>query len=578
MFLPRSKLVDGVSHWSNLDRRRFLMATGRLLGVAGAGSLLAGCRGAVIGDPSDPTLTAPIELRSGKVRGRTVDGVHTFLGIPYGAPTGAARRFLAPVQEEAWTGVRDVLEYGPYAPQSGRRRGEKQLQFFGALRAASTVGASEDCLYLNVWTRGLGDGGRRPVMVWLHGGGYDQGSGGSVGYAGESLASEHDVVAVTINHRLNVLGYAYLGEILGEEFADSANPGQQDIVAALQWVRDHAEAFGGDPNRVMIYGQSGGAGKVVTVMGMPSARSLFHSAAVQSGGARGGDRGRATETALELLAALDLDKDNARAIQQVPLEQLMEVGAGASTGAAPGTRGFRFGPVVDGKVIPEDPNSSDLSREIPVIVGATRTERTVYQIDSPGYGELSADELRANVAKLVGDEHAQEVIDDYRKENPGATDFALDYYISAEVRSPGSMATRRNQRGHAPTWVYRWDWETPVMDLLAPHTMEIPFVMAHIEACTSMTGPVDESMKELQAQVSGAWVALARSGDPNHDGLPDWPAYEEPGRAVMLFDTPSTVANDPGARLRSMLVEGAVGGRAFGASARPRERSTTESS
>jgi para-nitrobenzyl esterase len=551
--------------WRTIDRRRFLASAGCLAGTAAAGALFPGwTRWALATAAADAPMTSALELRSGRTRGRTLDGVHTFLGLPYGGPTGGARRFLAPVREDSWTGVRDAFEYGPHAPQSGRARGAKQRQFFAVLGSASTKGASEDCLYLNVWTRGLGDGGKRPIMVWLHGGGYDQGAGGSVGYAGESLAKQHDVVAVTINHRLNVLGYAYLGGILGGEFAASANQGQQDIVAALRWVREHAEVFGGDPSRVMIYGQSGGAGKVVTLLGMPGAKGLFHAAAVQSGGARGGAPDQATESALALLAALGLGKDNAREIQNVPLDRLMEIGAGASTGAAPGSPGFRFGPVIDGTVLPKDPNESDLSRHVPVIQGATRTERTVYEIDSSGFGQLGEAELTANVTRLVGAERAAAVIARYREEKPKATPYALDHYISTDVRAPGALALRRNRMGGAPTWVYRWDWETPVMDLLAPHTMEIPFVMSHIDACTSMTGPVSEAMRQLEAQTSGAWVALARSGDPNHPGLPQWPAHDEASKAVMLFDTPCRVVNDPGAELRSQLVPGAVGGRTFG--------------
>ncbi|MDX1384447.1 MAG: carboxylesterase family protein, partial [Thermoanaerobaculia bacterium] len=238
-----SRLGDG----GQIDRRAFLARAGGIAGAAAAGIWLPGCRptGTAAAADAGPRFTAPVQLRSGSVRGRVVDGVQTFLGIPYGAPTGGDRRFLAPMPEAPWTGVRDAFEYGPYAPQSGRRRGPKQLEFFSALRADSRLGESEDCLYLNVWTPAIGDGGRRPVMVWLHGGGYDQGSGGSVGYAGESLAKHHDVVAVSINHRLNVLGYAYLGGLPGGEFA-AATPGQLDIVAALEWVREHAEAFGGD--------------------------------------------------------------------------------------------------------------------------------------------------------------------------------------------------------------------------------------------------------------------------------------------------------------------------------------------
>ncbi len=540
----RMKLVGNPTE---TDRRAFLQTAAGLAGLTTAGRFLKGWPlSALVEDGADASTTRPVELRSGKVQGRTINGVHTFLGMPYGAPTAGTRRFLTPLPEPSWTGIRETFEYGHYAPQSGRQRGTKQLQFFAALRAPSTLTPSEDCLYLNVWTKGLGDGGKRPVMVWLHGGGYDQGSGGSLGYAGEGLAQHHDVVAVTINHRLNVLGYSYLGDILGEEFAASANAGQQDLVAALRWVREHAEAFGGDPDRVMIYGQSGGAGKVVTAMAMPDAKGLFHAAAVQSGGSRGGDKEQATESALRLLKELGIDSANARDLQKVPLEQLMEIGAG-------GDRAFRWGPVIDGQVLPQDPNTSDVSKHIPVIQGMTRTERTVYQIDDPGYGQLTEKQLLANVTELVGEEHAQDIVARYRKENPGAETFALDYYIQGDVRDPGSMAMRRNAQGSAPTWVYRWDWETPVMNLLAPHTMEIPFVMSHIEACSSMTGPADEQMGQLEAQVAGAWTSLARSGDPNHEGLPQWPAYTDGDKAVMLLDAPCRVARDPGAALREVL-------------------------
>jgi para-nitrobenzyl esterase len=553
------------------DRRTLLLYTARAAGLLAAGAILPRGLGARHALAADLPSTEPVEIRSGRIRGKLVDGVNSFLGVPYGAPTGGARRFLAPLREAPWTGLRDAFEWGPYAPQSGRARGTKQLEFWTPLRPASTKGESEDCLYLNVWTRGLGDRGKRPVMVWLHGGGYDQGSGGSTGYSGADLARDHDVVGVSINHRLNVLGYLYLGEILGGEFAASANPGQQDIVAALAWVRDNVEAFGGDPGRVMIYGQSGGAGKVVNVMGMPSAQGLFHAAGVQSGGARGGDKSGATESALRLLEAFGLTKDRARELQQVPLDRLMMVAAGARNAAAPPSAAgsdraaesperlaFRWGPVVDGAVIPEDPNASPLSKDVPVIVGATRTERTIYEVDGAGFGRLTEEELVANVTELVGADQAEAVIASYRREKPRASPYALDCYIATDVRAPGSLAAARNARKQAPTWVYRWDWETPVMDLLAPHTMEIPFVMSHLDDCVAMAGPVTDAMRELEARASGAWVALAAGGNPNHRGLPQWPAYTDGEKAVMLFDTPCRVENDPGAKLRALLLPGAA--------------------
>jgi para-nitrobenzyl esterase len=549
---------------NRFDRRSLMAWSARAAGLAAATAFLP--RG--LGGPgpswaaADLPATTAVTTRSGRIRGKVKDGVNAFLGIPYGAPTGGDRRFLAPLREAAWTGVRDAFEYGPYAPQSGRARGEKQLVFWAPLRPASTQGESEDCLYLNVWTRGLGDGGKRPVMVWLHGGGYDQGSGGSPGYAGEDLARDHDVVGVSVNHRLNVLGYLYLGGILGGEFAASANQGQQDIVAALAWVRENIEAFGGDPARVMIYGQSGGAGKVVNLLGMPSAAGLFHTAAVQSGGARGGDASEASAVAEKLLAAFGIAKGNARDLQKVPLDQLMKVAAGARNDAAvPAAAAgleLRWGPVVDGAVIPADPNASPVSKDVPVIVGATRTERTIYEVDGPAYDQLTEEKLLANVGELVGRDKAAAVVASYRREKPKASPYALDCYIGTDVRAAGALAAARAAKSQAPTWVYRWDWETPVMNLLAPHTMEIPFVMSHLDDCTSMTGPITDAMRQLEAQTSGAWVALARSGNPNHEGLPEWPSWSEANKAVMLFDSPCRVAKDPGAELRAQLLPGAA--------------------
>jgi para-nitrobenzyl esterase len=546
---------------ATIDRRTLLSYSARAVGVMAANAVFL--RGLAISHAlADFPSTEPMTTRSGRLRGKVVDGVNSFLGVPYGAPTGGARRFLAPLREPSWTGIRDAFDWGPIAPQSGRPRGAKQIEFWTPLRPATSRGESEDCLYLNVWTRGLGDGGKRPVMVWLHGGGYDQGSGGSLGYAGEDLAREYDVVGVSINHRLNVLGYLYLGGILGGEFAESANPGQQDIVAALDWVHENIEAFGGDPGRVMIYGQSGGAGKVVSVMGMPRAVGRFHTAAVQSGGARGGDKDAATESAERLLGAFGLSRSSARDLQRVPLDQLMKVAAGARNDAAvpAGAAGLelRWSPVVDGAVIPEDPNASPLSKDVPVIVGATRTERTIYEVDGERYGRLSEEELLANVTQLVGADNAPRVIAGYRREKPDASPYALDCYIGTDVRAPGALAAARSARNQAPTWVYRWDWETPVMDLLAPHTMEIPFVMSHLDDCISMTGPVTEPMRELEAQAAGAWVALAASGNPNHQGLPQWPAHTPEGKAVMLFDSPCRVEQDPGAELRALLLPGAA--------------------
>ena len=528
------------------DRRKFLAGGVRLAGLATATSLLPGAWQLGAAAEANATVTSSVTTRDGKLRGKTIDGVHTFKGVPYGAPTGGERRFLAPVVVQPWAGVRDAFDWGHYSPQSLRPRGAKQRQFFSVL-GATKQDASEDCLYLNVWTKGLGDGGKRPVMVWLHGGGFDQGMGGAVGYDGLALAKNQDVVSVSLNHRLNVFGYLYLGEILGGEFADGANAGQQDIVLALNWVRDNIATFGGDPNRVMIFGQSGGGGKVSLLLGTPAAKGLFHTAAMQSGGGSGTSKEKATAAAEKLLGTLGIARADARQLQKVPMEKL--IAANASVG-----------PVIDGKILPADPLGSPLSQDVPVIVGATRTEMTVYQIDDANYGQMSESDLLGNAERLVGATKANDMIAAYRKRYPRATPYALSMYMMDDAQ-PGrgtAVALARNKLGQAGTFVYRWDWETPVMDLLAPHTNEIPFVFDHIEDCQSMTGPITPKMRELEAQAAGAWAAFARSGNPNHKGLPNWPAYSTENKSVMIFDTPSHVDKDPGAELRAQLVEDAL--------------------
>ena len=532
--------------YSQFNRRRFLSSGAQLAGYGALSSLMPSAWQALQAAEASAPTTKVVDLCSGKVRGKTIYGVHAFKGIPYGAPTGGERRFLAPLAAQPWTGVRDAFEFGPYSPQSNRQRGAKQLEFFKVL-GANNRNTSEDCLYLNVWSKGLGDGAKRPVIVWLHGGGYDQGSGGSVGYDGLGLAQHHDVVTVSINHRLNVLGYMYLGDILGGEFAEGANAGQQDIVLALNWVRDNIEQFGGDPNRVMIFGQSGGGGKVTMLLGTPAAKGLFHSAAVQSGVGVAATREAATRTTEELLKALGIDKANARELQKVPLDKLVSAF----------TRG---GPVIDGKILPANPIGSVLSENVPVMVGFTHTERTVYEIDTEGYGKVNESDLLASTAKLVGPDKANEVIASFRKRYPNATPFALGRYIAddAVVARSTVLADARNKLGKAPTYVYRWDWETPVLNLLAPHCMEIPFIFNHIDDCQSMTGPINKEMKQLESQASGAWASLARNGNPNHKGIPTWPAYTTENKAVFLFDTPSKVAIEPGAELRKQLLASAT--------------------
>jgi para-nitrobenzyl esterase len=485
------------------------------------------------------------ETAAGKVRGVVVDGIKVFKGIPYGASTSGKNRFMPPVKPTAWTGTRDALAFGATAPQTTDNS--------GTTAAGSPLQQSEDCLVLNVFTPGLSDGRKRPVMVWLHGGGFASGSGSGRILDGTSLAHTHDVVVVTINHRLNVFGYTYLGDAMGSDFALSSSAGLLDIVASLEWVRDNIANFGGDPNRVTIFGQSGGGRKVATLMSMPNARGLFHRAIIESGAVL---RLTTHEDAVKytnlLLAELGLKPGQIQELQNVPMKQLLAADAAVQrkiTLRDPGM--VANSPMVDGKTIPShpwDPKGPALSANIPLLIGWAHTEETLY--DRPTPEKLALDEagLKERASKRLGEDPAA-VIDAFRKANPGASPW--DLWILIATDHPRGTYTRElakrkaDQRG-APVYAYRYDWETPEGGghMRSPHTIEIQFVFNNIK----IAGPLISKMPEafaLAEKTSAAWAAFARTGDPNTPKLPKWPAYSASSRDTMLFNDECRVVADP---------------------------------
>ena len=501
------------------------------------------------------TKFAIAETAFGKIRGIDNNGIKIFKAIPYGANTAGANRFMPPAEPADWSGVRDALAYGPSAPQRDPAAPPTPPGTL-TISGENLPSEGEDCLVLNIWTPAVGptadNSRKRPVMFWCHGGGFANGSGSSPDNDGTNLARRGDVVVVTINHRLNVLGFADLSEF-SPDFAASGDAGMLDIVQALKWVRANISQFGGDPNTVTIFGQSGGGRKVETLLAMPSAKELFHRAIVESGAAvKVVDREAAVRNAEQLLSKLGVDKKNVRTLQTLPVEKIMAAYFAVlkeSPDVDPSLGGFS--PAVDGKFLPQHPfypNASPVSADVPVMIGSTRTEMTLFSLNDPSAFSLNDADMRKRVNALLGS-HAPEMIDLYQKLNPGASPSDIYFLIASDYRygAPTMIAAqRRAALGKAPVFLYYFTWETPVQGgrLKSPHTIEIPFAFDNVKISSRMTGGGADAMA-LADRVSDAWIAFARSGDPNTPKLPHWPAYEAKDRATMVINNVSKVVNDP---------------------------------
>jgi para-nitrobenzyl esterase len=522
-----------------INRRSFIG-----LGTLAASLLLEDRLAASLAKQAKGRPGATVETTAGKVQGISQGGVHAFRGIRYGASTAGAARFLPPAKPLAWTGTRDAFELGLRSPQPDAAL----IPEVTAVDRSEPIG--EDCLCLNVWSQGLRDGHNRPVMVWLHGGGYSTGSAGFTIYDGANLAHKRDVVVVGVNHRLNIFGFLYLADLGNAKYEQASNVGMLDIVAALEWVRDNIAAFGGNPGNVTIFGQSGGGGKVSTLMAMPRAKGLFHRAIVESASAiKGVPRAAATSSTETILGKLGLDKAKLDELQTLPMEKLLTIVSG---GGPAGRQELLLAPVVDGHSLPTDPfypKAPAISADVPLLIGMTATEVTFIPntpLDTPNDALLHE---RVKQTVRVDDAKASRLIEVYREGQPHGTNrdiflsIATDNWMLVNVNTE---AERKAALGKAPTYMYNFTWRSPVRDgkLGAFHTLEIPFVFENVDIGKSMTGEA-QNRYALADKLSGAWVAFARTGNPNHTGLPNWPSFTETERATMILNDECELANDP---------------------------------
>lgn len=480
---------------------------------------------------------------AGKVRGYVHNSIYTYKGIPY----AEAKRFEAPQKPRPWPGVRSSMSYGPVSPlMTPTTTVQDESEFVFHHDWGYT---SEDCMRLNVWTPGINDGKKRPVMFWIHGGGFTEGSSQELpSYDGENLSKKGDVVVISINHRLNILGFLDLSAY-GDKYKHSANAGIIDIKAALEWVKANIANFGGDPNNVTIFGQSGGGAKVLTLMAMPSAKRLFQKAINESGAFKSQMRDKAGTQAVaaEVLKALNLAPNQVDSLQNIPYPQLVAAGNKAlkvinAKAKAPAnlvaTVNLGWSPSVDGDDLPYQLYANEaleLSKDVPLLIGTVKNEFMPSLFT--GMNDASLEQVTAAIKKQQGDK-ADAYLAAVKKAYPNDTK-PTDLMDVDVIFRPGAVAFAKEKSAlnAAPVYMYLFTWQSPVMDgkYKAVHCSELPFVFNNIAHCEEMTGGTKEAY-DLSAKMSAAWINFARNGDPNNSSLPHWDTFNASNTATMHFD------------------------------------------
>ena len=556
---------------SSINRRQLLrLSTAAGLGVAGSGVPARASQASTptAAPPAAATCSTPrsavVRTQYGRVRGYVEDGVLTFKGVPYGATTAGEHRWLPARPPTPWEGEYPALIYGANCPQ--RLHDWVTEQTF--LYQWTDGWQSEDMLKLNVWTSSLT--GSRPVMVYFHGGGFAFGSAYELASQdGAQQARHHDVVSVTVNHRLNILGFLDLSEVGGAAYAESANVGMTDLVAALRWVRENIANFGGDPDRVMIYGQSGGGSKVTTLLGMPSARGLIHRASVQSGG---GGNPPSAEQSRELTRRLmtELGVSDVAALQKMDWARLNAAGnavvakmnpaPGPSSGPIP-PRGSAprvgFGPTVDDRVVTVRSffdEAPALAKDIPLLIGSVSEEGNRMS------SRPTEAEWVATLTRSYGTDKAAALVTALKRAYPNKSVRTLSYMCSggglnglAIRNNVVRMATMKHAQNAAPVYAWYFRWQSPMLeDAGAWHTAELAFCFDNTARCAQGTGNGPEA-QALARRMATAWANFARTGKPDQPGLA-WPAFTPERGETMVFDATCGMVDDPDGEARRILL------------------------